>query len=236
MKKTCLLLAFWALAQVVSAQCNCPAIANFAADFCYQHPAFSGLCAQMKGTDPTFYLQNGTKARPLAAPAAASLVEALYLGKKDSLVLAAVVGLAKNPKAKLTGLEALFLQQALGGWLVALNQTGYQTDAAGLGIKLLKEGTGPLPSAGQQVVVNYSGLLEDGQKFDSSFDRGKPFDFALGQGQVIKGWDLGVAQLKIGSRAVLKIPAELGYGARGAGGVIPPGATLYFLVEVVGVK
>lgn len=111
------------------------------------------------------------------------------------------------------------------------------TTPSGLQVELLQEGTGPLPQAGQTVMVHYIGTLQDGKKFDSSRDRGQPISFALGQGQVIRGWDEGLALMKVGSRAKLTIPPQLGYGARGAGGgVIPPNATLVFDVELIGVK
>ncbi|HKO91267.1 MAG TPA: FKBP-type peptidyl-prolyl cis-trans isomerase [Polyangiaceae bacterium] len=101
-------------------------------------------------------------------------------------------------------------------------------------------GTGAGPSKGQICVMHYTGWLwENGQKgakFDSSLDRGRPFSFPLGQGQVIKGWDEGVASMKIGGKRTLLIPPELGYGARGAGGVIPPNATLLFEVELLEVR
>ena len=96
-------------------------------------------------------------------------------------------------------------------------------------------GNGPTPNEGQIVVVHFIGWLDDGTKFDSTRDRGKPFGFPLGSGQVIKGWDEGVAGMKVGGRRKLTIPPELGYGARGAGGVIPPNATLTFEVELLGV-
>lgn len=98
-----------------------------------------------------------------------------------------------------------------------------------------KAGTGVAPQAGQQVHVHYVGTLENGQEFDNSYKRGEPIAFKLGAGQVIPGWDLGIAQMKVGATAVLIIPPELGYGARGAGGVIPPNATLRFEVELVAV-
>lgn len=112
--------------------------------------------------------------------------------------------------------------------------------ASGLVYEDLKVGAGAVAVAGKTVSVHYTGWLQTngakGAKFDSSVDRGKPFDFPLGAGRVIKGWDEGVAGMKIGGKRVLTIPPQLGYGARGAGGAIPPNATLIFEVELLGVK
>jgi peptidylprolyl isomerase len=108
--------------------------------------------------------------------------------------------------------------------------------ASGVKVEVTKEGTGPLPRPGQTVTVHYTGRLTNGKKFDSSRDRGEPISFRLGAGQVIKGWDEGIALLKVGSRAVLTIPPHLGYGAKGAGGVIPPNAVLIFDVELLDAK
>ncbi|MEQ1672241.1 MAG: FKBP-type peptidyl-prolyl cis-trans isomerase, partial [Hyphomicrobium sp.] len=114
------------------------------------------------------------------------------------------------------------------------------TTASGLQINDTVEGTGASPKTGQTCVMHYTGwLYKDGvkgSKFDSSVDRGSPFEFTIGVGQVIKGWDEGVASMKVGGKRTLIIPAALGYGARGAGGVIPPNATLIFDVELLGVK
>ncbi len=113
----------------------------------------------------------------------------------------------------------------------------------GLIIKDVKKGTGKPAVAGKEVVVHYTGWLLDtkkpdqkGEKFDSSRDRNEPFSFPLGAGRVIKGWDKGVAGMKVGGQRTLIIPAALAYGARGAGGVIPPNATLVFDVELLDVK
>jgi peptidylprolyl isomerase len=107
---------------------------------------------------------------------------------------------------------------------------------SGLIYVITKRSTGELPRAGQTVVVNYTGLLGTGVKFDSSLDRGQTFKFPLGKGRVIKGWDEGIAKLRVGEQATLIIPSHLGYGAKGAGGVIPPDATLIFIVELIGVE
>jgi peptidylprolyl isomerase len=114
------------------------------------------------------------------------------------------------------------------------------TTPSGLQIIDTKVGTGASPKAGQTCVMHYTGWLYEngakGKKFDSSVDRGEPFEFPIGRGQVIAGWDEGVGSMKVGGKRTLIIPAALGYGARGAGGVIPPNATLMFDVELLGVK
>lgn len=104
----------------------------------------------------------------------------------------------------------------------------------GMKVEILKEGTGEGAKSGDMVTVNYTGTLENGTKFDSSFNPGRsPFQFTLGQGMVIKGWELGVLGMKVGEKRKLTIPADLGYGASGAGGVIPPNATLIFEVDLL---
>jgi peptidylprolyl isomerase len=114
------------------------------------------------------------------------------------------------------------------------------TTPSGLKISDSKVGTGATPKAGQICVMHYTGWLYEngakGKKFDSSVDRGQPFEFPIGQHRVIGGWDEGVATMKVGGKRTLIIPPELGYGARGAGGVIPPNATLIFDVELLDVK
>ncbi len=118
--------------------------------------------------------------------------------------------------------------------------TAATTTASGLQYTDTVAGTGASPKTGQTCVMHYTGWLYNdgvkGKKFDSSVDRGQPFEFTIGVGQVIKGWDEGVASMQVGGKRTLIIPAALGYGARGAGGVIPPNATLMFDVELLGVK
>jgi peptidylprolyl isomerase len=108
---------------------------------------------------------------------------------------------------------------------------------SGLEYEDTQVGTGPSPTKGQKCSMHYTGWLwvnnAKGSKFDSSLDRGQPFEFAIGVGQVIKGWDEGILSMKVGGKRTLRIPAELGYGARGFGNVIPPGSTLLFEVELL---
>ena len=107
------------------------------------------------------------------------------------------------------------------------------TTPSGLQYTDEKEGAGEAAKAGDRVEVHYTGMFKDGKKFDSSHDRNRPFEFKLGAGQVIKGWDEGVAGMKVGGKRKLVIPSELGYGKRGAGGVIPPDTELHFEVELL---
>ena len=133
---------------------------------------------------------------------------------------------------------------SLAATLAALSQQAFAqpVTATPSGLKIIdvKVGTGPSPRTGQTVTVNYTGWLyvggKKGDKFNSSLDAGKPFSFPIGQHQVIAGWDEGVATMKVGGKRTLIIPPDLAYGSRGAGGVIPPNATLIFDVDLLGVK
>ena len=147
----------------------------------------------------------------------------------------------------MTGVRTLFIVMTLvlapacrWGNNMTANEKGPTANAittsSGLTYSDQVVGTGDLAVAGKTVSVHYTGWLTNGNKFDSSVDRGQPFSFPLGAGRVIKGWDEGVQGMKIGGKRKLTIPAELGYGSRGAGGVIPPNATLVFDVELLGVR
>ena len=146
------------------------------------------------------------------------------------ILMALALGITSAGVA-LTGAPSQAMAQAAGKTM---------TTPSGLQIIDSKVGTGASPKSGQTCVMHYTGWLYEngakGKKFDSSVDRGQPFEFPIGQGQVIAGWDEGVATMKIGGKRTLIIPPALGYGARGAGGVIPPNATLIFDVELLGVK
>jgi peptidylprolyl isomerase len=138
-------------------------------------------------------------------------------------------------------LAAALAIAAVGSSTAAMAQAGKTiTTPSGLQITDSKVGTGATPKTGQTCVMHYTGWLyvngAKGQKFDSSVDRGQPFEFPIGVRRVIAGWDEGVATMKVGGKRTLIIPPELGYGARGAGGVIPPNATLIFEVELLDVK
>ena len=139
------------------------------------------------------------------------------------------------PLLGLAGLMALALEP-LGIQAQDKGEPKVITTNSGLKYQELKEGTGDAAKAGDTVEVHYTGWLKDGKKFDSSLDRKEPFAFKLGAGQVIKGWDEGVQGIKVGGKRKLMIPAELGYGKKGAGGVIPPDSELIFEVELLKIK
>lgn len=132
----------------------------------------------------------------------------------------------------------LLLPLCLGLSLEAKEEKKSETmkTTSGLEYTVLKPGNGQVAKAGDTVEVHYTGWTTDGKKFDSSVDRGQPFVFPLGQGRVIRGWDEGVAGMKIGEKRKLIIPSDLGYGARGAPPVIPPNATLIFEVELLKIR
>ena len=147
------------------------------------------------------------------------------------VALAALVGAAAATTVVFDSIQSTAMAQAKGKTM---------TTASGLKIEDSVVGTGASPTRGQTCVMHYTGWLYEngvkGKKFDSSVDRNEPFEFPIGVGRVIGGWDEGVSTMKVGGKRTLIIPPELGYGARGAGGAIPPNATLVFEVELLGVK
>lgn len=162
----------------------------------------------------------------------------MKVGGKRLLVIPSQLGLGEQgmgiipPNAVLV-MEIELVEASEPRLPTVVAEKDFTTTESGLKYFDLATGTGDTPAAGQTVVVQYTGWLEDGTQFDSSLDSGQPFQFALGAGEVIPGWDEGVATMKVGGKRQLVIPAELGYGDQGAGGVIPPGATLVFEVELI---
>ncbi len=137
-------------------------------------------------------------------------------------------------RSSLMAIVVLTLLLGVGGSMAESNQE--VTTPTGLKYVDQVVGTGEVAVSGKTASVHYTGWLENGKKFDSSVDRGQPFSFPLGAGRVIKGWDEGVQGMKVGGKRKLTIPSDLGYGSRGAGGVIPPNAKLIFDVELLGVQ
>ncbi len=157
------------------------------------------------------------------------------------LVVAQIGGTSQNTAAQSqlntgTTVSTIETEKNTNTPIANKNMSDTITTASGLQYEVIQEGNGATPEIGQTVVVHYTGTLEDGTKFDSSRDRNSPFSFKIGIGQVIKGWDEGVGSMKVGERRKLTIPSDLGYGPRGAGGVIPPNATLIFDVELLDIK
>lgn len=234
-----LLSGVFGFAQTAS---KCEEIPGFKKDFCAENPKFPGACAQFQDGSEIFYFKavNGKKYKQITTPKGVSGEDLL-------------IEIAKNKSLKLSATDILFIQSALSGWNTAqtegiikkiteikrteaeLTQFANEKTASGLGFQLLRSGGGKTAEAGKKVTVHYRGYLKNGQVFDASFDRGTPFDFTLGKGQVIKGWDEGIAKLKVGDHAILRIPPDLGYGARKVGS-IPENSELIFEVFLLGVN
>jgi len=224
MYKICVWLTGFIMTGYVSmAQCeDCPTVKDFNTDHCFVDDRFPGYCAQFDHRVTTFKLSRGKKVRdiPLVVP-----------GSEDALIR-----LTTNKSLKITGTDILFIRLAVNDWGIAERDLGMTFDDAGLGMKYLKKGDGPKPEKGQKVFVHYTGSLADGLKFDSSVDRGTPFSFKVGVGQVISGWDEALLKMNKGDKVLVRIPPELGYGTRGAGNVIPPNAILYFEIELLEIE
>lgn len=220
------------------AQCDgCKSVAGEVIDFCFVEPEWPDHCVQFTEEADYFYYQ---------APSVNKGVPARFSfpTQQQRYATSYLTGLAEsNKKLKLTSRDLLIMEhgmelwhqlEGIRKWDPAVVLSGYTLTSSGLGYKVLVSGRGKAPSKGRKVNVHYTGYLENGEKFDSSLDRKQSFQFTLGAGQVIKGWDEGLAIMTVGSRYLLRIPPHLGYGQAGAGGgEIPPNATLYFDVQLL---
>lgn len=220
----------------LAAQCDqCAAISGESIDHCFTHADAPGRCAQFSEDAKTFYYEDQSrkknKVMQFPMPEGGGKATMPYL-----------LSLQKDKKLKMKAADLLFIAAALENWrqIEAIRtwslktvKSGYTILPSGLAYKIIKEGTGKQPSTGKSVTVHYTGYLEDGKKFDSSLDRKQSFKFSIGKGQVIKGWDEGVALMKTGARYLFRIPSDLAYGDRGFPGAIPPKATLFFDVQLL---
>jgi FKBP-type peptidyl-prolyl cis-trans isomerase len=210
------------LNNLYSQKCECK-INGKSPDYIYQNEGMPGSCVMFFDKMDKFYLCRDCTPKnqvPLSFPQ--NLEIKTYLQWLDV-----------NKKSKITEKESIFIYEGLKQWEKAKKWIGFQVTASGLGYKIIQQGNGKKPEKGKNVKVHYKGSLEDGKVFDSSYDRGQPFEFPLGMGRVIKGWDEGIPLFNVGGKGILKIPPELGYGKTGAGNIIPPDATLIFEVEII---
>ena len=222
---------FW-----LSGQCiGCKLVPAELIDFCFEDAACPGRCLQFVQDSPTFYYQDNhrKKGNPM------KLVLPTDLASPTTAYL-----LALDPDAtlKLEGADLLLIEhgivqwrqlEAIRKWDISIINSGLSLLASGLAYKPIAQGNGKYPVKGKRITVHYTGYLENGKIVDSSFDKKHSFQFTLGNGEVIKGWDEGFSIMTVGSRYLLRIPPALGYGAAGAGGDIPPNATLYFDVQLI---
>ena len=218
MRKTVLLFAlvFFSVAPA-RAQCNSCSVDSYEAQYCYVDSLFSSYCAAFNENEKYFLLK--MKRKTIQVP----------YGEADTRYF---LGLLRDRSLKVSAEGLLFMQLALKKWETESRKIGYTFQESGLGIKIIKEGKGARPVKEEKVRVHYAGYLEDGTKFDSSYDRDEPIEFALGTDRVIKGWDEGLATLRKGTKAWLYIPSKIAYGDTGKG-PIPPKATLIFQVELL---
>lgn len=241
MKNIALGLLF-ALSFAFSAQAQCEGCSPLPAgeaDFCFQDPSFSGYCITFIKGNSAFMMENqNQKSKKLK-------IRMFNIPSGNYNLTNYLVGLASDKAQKLNGAEVLFLERALQHkktlediklWNAAACNDGFSITETGLAYKVIEKANGTKPEAGDKVRVHYTGYLTNGRKFDSSYDRNQPFEFTLAKGMVIKGWDEGLQLMNVGSRYLFRIPAELAYGNRAVGNIIPPNATLYFDVVLLGVE
>jgi peptidylprolyl isomerase len=193
----------------------------------------------MGGADPAFFvarkLTTGTTMHEVRLRLVNPAFRIKYMLRNLSFVLVVLIFLGVSANAQSKRSKPTIKKRPVAAKPAVL-QTGAVKTPSGLIYLVTKAGTGQQALAGQTVTVHYTGTLTDGTKFDSSRDRGEPISFQLGAGRVIKFWDEGIAHLRVGDQAILVIPPSIGYGERGAGGVIPANATLIFVVELVDAK
>ncbi len=190
--------------------------------YCYNNENFKDYCALFTDGSASFLLSKGKKVRTINLTSKATLSD--------------FITLASDKKNKISATDILFIQEAINEWKIKRWNIGHSYTASGLGIKTFVKGTGAVAKKGQKATVHYAGFLEDGTKFDSSIDRGEPITITVGVGRVIKAWDEALQELPVGTKALIKVPSELGYGKRGAGNAIPPNATLFFEIEILEVN
>lgn len=192
-------------------------------DFCFESADLPGYSAKFNEKLKMFWFRTPKSKKTTALELSDTLPNTAYY--LNLLALKTI----KKPQT------VLFLQAALGAWDKIKLTLNYNYTDSGLGIKILKSSKGEEVESGQTVTVHYTGMFEDGRIFDSSVERDVPFSFKVGEGRVIKGWDEGLAKLRVGNIAFLQIPPDLGYGPEGRG-IIPGNATLYFKIEVLSVE
>jgi len=181
----------------------------------------------------SFSLRMSTNNNGIKTNAALSHVDRRSFVRAGTAAAAVTSGLVENPSQSIA-VTTVESQQVS----TDVDADGFITTESGMRYKVMKEGTGAIPSAGQTVKAQYTGWLDEFdsiRKFDSSRDRGRPFTFSVGKGQVIRGWDEAFSSMRVGEQRKLILPPRLAYGDRGAGGIIPGGATLYFDVELLGI-
>lgn len=217
------------------AQCDkCPQIPGDLSDYCYSSPDFPGRCARLTQDSQEFWFQDINRKKNQAVKLALPDLSKTSL---DQYLLM----LAGDKAAKWTTADLLFIRSTITAWDAmevvrkfdkARVNENFTLQPSGLAYRVLVRGSGKMPQPGKMVNVHYTGRLADGTKFDSSYDRKQTFGFKLGAKKVIAGWDEGIALFPVGSRVLLRVPPELGYGAK-AIGTIPPNSVLYFEVEII---
>lgn len=191
------------------------------ADYCFSSPAAPGVfVAFTKDVDQfRFYAEGEKRPEKLPFPSGNGLKERVSYFREHG--------------GELAPADVLIINRALTAWDSAKTYLGFTKHESGLWYKIDREGDGPKPKSGDKVKVHYRGQLLDGTEFDSSHKRGKPIEFPLGEGRVIKGWDTGIQLFREGGKGTLIVPPELGYGSRAMGNLIPPNSTLVFDIELV---